>query len=557
MKKLINGQDLNKEFFINCIRKNMKRDEIGRHFNRNSTWVGKIIRKFDLSYINEKSDNLNFKITNLPKNLTKREVQNILNISRSVLNRYINTGVLNYTFREEKKPFDLFLENNPNILEKFLDLWNKDVKQGEIMDKLNISLAYFNLIRNHLKLKRSKDYFSKCSKELISSEESLKKRNESIHKAWELRNKDKNLVEEFSNKMRELRNEQELEKHKELLKDLKLNNKKYHWQELKIIANIKPCSSNIPNYLKSYHKVIQNESFYEIKVKNILDNLEIPYIRKTRRIISPKELDFYIPSYNLAIEVNEIRGHNSDINYLTHGNKKPKSKNYHKIKTDLCREKGIRLIHITELDILEKYDQLKYYLTSLFNKDSNIIYEKDCKLKIVPKSEEREFLNSFHLHGYKPSTLCLGLYYNNLLVFVMSFSKNRVSISDKYDYELLRICNRGDYKIIGGASRCFNYFIKKYNFKMLVSYCDISKFSEEIYDELNMVLSHTTSPNYLWVRYDNHLEHYTKYETQKHKLVKQGYDINKSSTEIMLERKFVRFYDCGNNVYIYNKLAFI
>ena len=54
-------------------------------------------------------------------------------------------------------------------------------------------------------------------------------------------------------------------------------------------------------------------------------------------IISPYELDIYLPELKLAVEYNGNYWHSS-IN---------KHKNYHLIKSLLCREKGIRLIYIS------------------------------------------------------------------------------------------------------------------------------------------------------------------------------------------------------------------
>ena len=527
MKELINKEDLNKEYFLKCILEGKTRQEIGNHFNRNSTWAGKKSKDFGLNFLNEKSNKLNNKIKILPNNLTKKEVSEFLGVDQEKLNRMIKNNEIIYNFKDNGTAFEEFLLKNPTILKDFKTLWDNNIKQGEIMSTLNIKSTRFQEIRKYLKLERDKEYFSKCSKEIALSKDLLKKRNESIHKAWSSRNGDQDKAKEFSNKMKEIRLNQEFQKHKEIIDSLEKNN------------DLLPKNNN--------------ESYYEIKIKGILDELNINYIRRTRKVIPPKELDFYLPDYNIAIEVDEIRGHNSDYNYLAQGKQKPKPKNYHKNKTDICKSKGIRLIHITELDIIEKYDQLKYYLISLLNKNSNVIYGRKCKLKIVNRNEEKEFLNLYHLQGYRPSNICLGLYYNNELVFIMSFSKGRSTISSRYDYEILRLCSKGNYNVVGGSSKCFKYFINNYDFKTIVSYCDLSKFTGNVYNNLKMKLLHESPPNYLWVRYDNHLEHYTRYETQKHKLVKQGYDKEKTSVEIMLERGFVRFYNCGNNVYIYTK----
>lgn len=58
-----------------------------------------------------------------------------------------------------------------------------------------------------------------------------------------------------------------------------------------------------------------------------------------RSIISPQELDIYIPERKIAIEVDGIYWHSTNAG---------KDKNYHLHKTIECEKRGIQLIHITE-----------------------------------------------------------------------------------------------------------------------------------------------------------------------------------------------------------------
>ena len=69
-------------------------------------------------------------------------------------------------------------------------------------------------------------------------------------------------------------------------------------------------------------------------IKSINDEIQI--IQNTKSIIYPYELDIYLPDYNLAIEYNSSYFHNKD-NQIRE-----------KYKTELCKEKGIELIHIWE-----------------------------------------------------------------------------------------------------------------------------------------------------------------------------------------------------------------
>ena len=83
-----------------------------------------------------------------------------------------------------------------------------------------------------------------------------------------------------------------------------------------------------------------NETNFEVSVQTELENLNLTFDTKNRKIIKPFELDFYIPKYNLAIECNGDYWHSTSI--------KTANKNYHLNKYLLCKEKGVRLIQIPE-----------------------------------------------------------------------------------------------------------------------------------------------------------------------------------------------------------------
>ena len=73
-------------------------------------------------------------------------------------------------------------------------------------------------------------------------------------------------------------------------------------------------------------------------VKSLLPNE--PIVTNNRAVLSPLEIDIYIPNKNIAIETNGLYWH-SEVSGA-------KDKNYHLNKTKLCLSKGIRLLHIYE-----------------------------------------------------------------------------------------------------------------------------------------------------------------------------------------------------------------
>ena len=278
----------------------------------------------------------------------------------------------------------------------------------------------------------------------------------------------------------------------------------------------------------------------EGEVKEFISSLNLLFEENNRKILKGKELDIYIPSYNLAIEYNGLYWH-SDL-YLDN--------KYHFNKTESCEAKGIKLIHIFEDEWIYKQEIVKSRLTNIFGLNSNKIYGRKCVIKEITSKEAKEFLNNNHIQGGVNAKYNIGLYYNNELVSIMTFGSLRKNMGRKSidgHYELLRFCNKLYTSVVGGADKLLKYFIKTYNPKEITSYADRRWSQGDLYEKLGFEFIHNSKPNYFYINRGKR-EHRFKY--RKDVLVKEGFDNNKTENEIMKERGFNRIYDCGNKKYV-------
>lgn len=156
------------------------------------------------------------------------------------------------------------------------------------------------------------------------------------------------------------------------------------------IERAKELDAKLIKTAKDYH------SKYEAEMHEWLKSIYSGKICvNTRRIITPLELDFYIPDNNLALEFNGDYIHS--VNY-------GKSADYHLNKTKLCQEKGIRLIHIFEHEWLMKKDIIKSIISSALGIYKNKIYARECEIREVNSKEARIFLEENHLQGFIASS---------------------------------------------------------------------------------------------------------------------------------------------------------
>ncbi len=179
-----------------------------------------------------------------------------------------------------------------------------------------------------------------------------------------------------------------------------------------------------------------------------------------REILNGKELDIYIPSKNVAIEFNGLYWHSD----------KQKPFDYHKIKTELCNQKGIRLIHIFEDEWQNNKDIIKSIIKSSLGIYDRKIYARKCEIKELNNKEYKDFLVKNHIQGQINSSLKVGLFYKNELVQVAGFGKSRFKSNE---LELHRMCTLLNTQVIGGFSKLCKYLNQPF-----ISYIDKSKFND-------------------------------------------------------------------------------
>ena len=276
-------------------------------------------------------------------------------------------------------------------------------------------------------------------------------------------------------------------------------------------------------------------------IKFIKENYDGEIIENSRNIITPHELDIYLPELNLAFEFNGVYWHNELY----------KEKNYHLNKTETCLEKGIKLIHVWEDDWNNKQDIVKSMILNKLVKTPNKIFARKCVVKEISDTKlVRNFLIKNHIQGIVGSTIKLGLFYEKELVSLLTLGKKRKfmnsSSKSEGEYELLRFCNKLNTNVVGGASKLFKYFIRNYSFTEITTYADRSHSQGNLYEKLGFNFLHKTEPNYYYV-IDGVRKH--RFGFRKDFLIKEGFDPNKTEHEIMLERKIYRIFDSGSLKY--------
>lgn len=271
----------------------------------------------------------------------------------------------------------------------------------------------------------------------------------------------------------------------------------------------------------------------ERELRKFLNDLAPEEIKLNyRHLIGKMELDIVLSDYKLAIEFDGLHWHNGNV----------VEKDYHLKKTEACESVGYQLIHIFEDEWRYKKEIVQSRLKGILGKNERI-YARKTVCREISYKDSKEFLEKSHIQGNCMSKWQYGLFDRDKLVAVMTFGKSRFAA----EFELLRFANALNTNVVGGASKLLKHFVKDHpEISKIVSYADRRWSRGNLYEKIGFKFLHKTDPSYF---YRVGRVRKSRFEFQKHKLVEQGFDPNKTEHEIMKERKCPRIYDCGTLKY--------
>lgn len=174
-------------------------------------------------------------------------------------------------------------------------------------------------------------------------------------------------------------------------------------------------------------------SYAEVEIYNYLKELlweNIDIIRNSKKIISPYELDIFIPEYNLAIEYDGLMYHSIWKHSHSKFNRTEEElKDYHLKKTLLCKEKWIQLLHIFENEWLDKIKKevWKKIILNLLSLNKN--YTWQIQIKELDFQTWKDYINSYTLEWNVDSiTQYLWIYSDkNLLLDVFWLERKTIT----------------------------------------------------------------------------------------------------------------------------------
>ena len=275
---------------------------------------------------------------------------------------------------------------------------------------------------------------------------------------------------------------------------------------------------------------------------------ELYEITNCLKVLSPqqrnREIDIYISSLRLGIEYNGLHWHSERLG---------KDKNYHLDKLNKCNEQGIKLIQIFEDEWLNHREICETKLRQICGLNTNPkIFGRKCEIhEMTDKNAVYDFLDKNHIQGRTGFTIALGTYYNNELVGVMTFKKEKEG-----HWDLNRFATDINYQCVGIGGKLFKYFTRNYPFIEIKSFADrrwTTDPTNNLYTKLGFEFDSYVPPTYWYYNPKiSRIERFHKFGFRKQHLHnKYGLPLTMTEREMTESLGYTRIWDCGLIKYVY------
>lgn len=254
----------------------------------------------------------------------------------------------------------------------------------------------------------------------------------------------------------------------------------------------------------SYH----TKSKYEELVEYQLQALGVEYLKNHRKALSGLEIDFFIPSRNLGIEINPNSTHNSNKYAVERcGFGSPKQPSYHFHKYTEAKKRGIKLLQLFEYDLEPEtfqnitWPRLKSQILGYDRK----VYARQTTIRKINTKDARKFINTYHAQGYTGAKDKYGMYVGTELVAVATFGKMQNG-----SIELKRLAYKTGIQIVGGTSKFIAHYFRQHpRVQDLYSFSDNNYGDGRSYDAAGAEFIRETGPSLIFISPTNSKDRYS------------------------------------------------
>lgn len=191
---------------------------------------------------------------------------------------------------------------------------------------------------------------------------------------------------------------------------------------------------------------ISKYSQAEKEIAEFIESLGITaaqIVRNTRQVITPKEIDIYIPDKPFAMEHNGLYWHDAER----------VGREHHELKMQMCKDLNLPLFQIWSDEWTEKPEIVKSMIRHRLGLTENRRMARKMPVEQMSTDRQRQFFNDNHLSGYVRAKIAWCLY--GTCAISLREPLNRGTSSAK-TIEVARYCTKKGYSVAGGLARLFS-----------------------------------------------------------------------------------------------------
>jgi hypothetical protein len=292
----------------------------------------------------------------------------------------------------------------------------------------------------------------------------------------------------------------------------------------------------------------RHTSYTERQVATWVESLGLEVKRNDNKAIG-REIDVFIPSKNMGIELNGAYYHSMKMN---------KEKLHIANKQRFARRQGVFIMEIWDTEWNDPRQQaiVKDYIKAKLGMIERRVPARKCEVVMVMDKEKSEFLKAYHILGNSADQVAYGLKTKHgELVAVATFGRNYRTAKD-VDVHLNRWCTKADTIVQGGFTKVFKHAISEnLDWQKVVTHTDL-RFSEReknVHNLNGFKCEKFLNPSPLVLRGG---KLYNSLALKKSR-IKRDYphaDITKPIAQLIDELNITVVYDCGKSRNVWNRI---
>ena len=291
-----------------------------------------------------------------------------------------------------------------------------------------------------------------------------------------------------------------------------------------------------------------NASVSELEIAKFVEGLvgAESVVRHDRSLIAPYELDVYIPSKHLAIEVNGVYWHQENVMREAG---RPNPRQYHYNKWKQCRDKQVQLLQVWEDDWCYRSSIIKSMIQhKLGLNESKRIAARKTKIVVLQYTDISDFLNSYHIQGTATGSLYLGLKteQDGLVAVSVWSRRNQSLVLDRYATSCI---------LMGGLGKMLEY-VKKWcvieGIHQIVTFSAHDVSNGNMYKSLGFMTDKELSSDYSYVVQGRRVHKFRFRREQFREDANLLWNDSLSESELARLNRLPRVWDSGKTRWVLN-----